>query len=76
MKKQIDYNLAWFALVQIIMIILKRTGRILWGWPFVFIPTYIVLLTAAVFGFIVWREKSMGRKIYKAEVRYRTDIFK
>lgn len=74
MNKDITFNLVWFGLIQVTMVLLKRYGYILWEWPFVFIPTYILILTAAVIGILFWREKAMDRKIYKAEVRYKTDI--
>lgn len=74
MKAKIDFNFTWFVIIQLIMILLKNAGKIQWSWPLVFIPAYIVLFLLITAGLWFWHEKSMDRKIYKAEVRYRTDI--
>ena len=73
MKVKISFNLVWFVIIQVVTILLKRAGKILWAWPWVFIPTYIVLAVLLAVGVWYFNEWQMDRKIYKAEIKYRTD---
>ena len=63
MKINVDLSgLSFFAVIQIIFIVLKITGVIQWGWKLVLIPTWIslgiiALVLVVVFISFLWVTK-------------------